>query len=129
MADGINDEELFRHLWRVYQNTVDGRQKYGDVTVLAEAAERMNWPGAPEMGAAIAAILRNLVAKEKTGTASKHYRNVRHREIAGLARIHRQAGLTAAESHKRLEEIYGTMTPDGVRKIVERASEDNDTDR
>ena len=129
MADGINDEELFRHLWRVYQNTIDGRQKFGDVTVLAEAAERMNWPGAPEIGSAIAVILRDVVAKEKTGTASKHYRNVRHREIAGLARIHHQAGLTAAESHKRLEEIYGTMTPDNVRKIVERASEEKEADK
>ena len=128
MADGINDEELFRHLWRVYQNTIDGRQKYGDVTVLAEAAERMNWPGAPEIGAAIAAVLRDAVVKDKTGKASKHYRNVRDKEIAGLAQIDLRKGITATETERHLAEIYD-ITTDAVRQIIKRAREEKDADK
>ena len=129
MNDRISEDALFRHIWQTYQATVDGRQKYGDVTLLAEAADRMNWPGAPQIGTAIASILRDFVAKEKTGKASKHYRNVRDREIAALARIHLQAGMTSAESQKRLAEFYDNITPDAVRKIVERASEDKHADK
>lgn len=131
MANGINDEELFRHLWKLYVSTIDGRQKHGDLELLAEAAERMVWPGAPELGRTMGATLRELAAKGKTGagTLSKHHRNVRDREIVGLARIHKQAGLTALKSYKRLAEIYVTLTPDGVRKIVERATEDKESDK
>ena len=119
----MRDADLFHHLWKTYQATLDGRQKYGDVNLLAEAAERMTWPGAPEIGPTIAQILRDQIIKNKVGAASKHYRNVREREIEGLASIHFSQGLTAKESHERIAKIYH-MTSDAVRKILDRNAAD-----
>ena len=128
MANKLADAELFRHIWKLYQSTIDGRQKHGDLELLAEAAERMVWPGAPEIGPAIAAILRDLRAKNKSTWASKHYRNVRDKEIARLAQDHLREGITATESQRRWAEIY-KMTPDGVRKVIERTREDKDAEK
>ena len=122
MSDVIQ-EALFRHIWKSYQETIDGRQKHGDVNLLAEAAERMTWPGAPEIGLTIAQILRDQVVGNKVGASSKHYRNVREREIEGLARMHESQGMTAGESHDRIAGIYG-MTVDAVRKVLERRTVD-----
>lgn len=114
----MTDEALFRHLWQSYQATIDGRQKYGDVELLAEAAERMTWPGAPEIGATIARILRIRVVKKKTGLNSKHFRRTRDKEIIGLAAIHRDQGLQDKDSHLRIAEIF-RMEVDAVRKVLE----------
>ena len=114
---------LQRHLWKSYQSTIDGRQHYGDVNLLAEAAERADWPGAPEMGAEIARLLRLAYVGEKEGRASKHYRVVRDREIAALAKIHADWNLTQKESFERIAAIY-EITEDAVRKVVKRERTD-----
>lgn len=123
MINGLPEAYLFHHLWISYQATIDKRQKYGDVTLLAEAAERMTWPGAPEIGPAIAEILRDQIIKNKVGAASKHHRNVRQREIEALASLHLSQGMTAKDSHERIAEIYN-MTSDAVRKSLERKTAD-----
>jgi len=120
---GLPEADFFRHLWDCYQATIDKRQKYGDVTLLAEAAERMTWPSAPQIGPAIAEILRDQIIKNKVGAASKHYRNVRAREIEGLASVHLSQGMTANASHERIAAIFN-MTPDAVRKSLERKTAD-----
>lgn len=115
----MTDENLFRHLWAAYQATIDGRQTNGDVELLAEAAERMEWPGAPEMGRTIAKILRTKVVKGKTGAASNFYRVVRDREIVKLAQIHEDQGMTQKDSFECLAKYY-KITVDAVRQQVER---------
>lgn len=114
----MTDDALFRHLWKSYQATIDGRQKYGDVELLAQAAERMSWPGAPEIGSTIAKVLRDKVVKDKTDLNSKHFKLTRDREIVDLAAIHREQGWSAGDSNRRIAEIF-RMEVDTVRKIVE----------
>lgn len=115
----MTDKELFRHIWNEYSRTTDGRANTGDVNLLVEATERVEWPGAPEIGAEIARLLRLAYVGQKEGLASKHYRVVRNGEIAGLAKIHVTQKLTQKESFERIADIYG-MTVDAVRKIIER---------
>lgn len=116
-------DQLHRHLWQSYQSTIDGRQTYGDVNLLAEAVERVDWPGAPEMGAEIARLLRLAYVGEKEGRASKHYRAVRNREIAALAKIHADGDLTQKESFERIAKIY-KISEDAVRAVVRRELSD-----
>lgn len=113
----MTDEGLFRHLWTSYQSTIDGRQTYGDVELLAEAAERMEWPGAPEMGRTIARVLRAKVVKDKIGKASKHYKSVRDRQIFDLAQIHIEQGMTQVASYERIALIF-EIEADAVAKVV-----------
>ena len=113
----MTDEGLFRHLWTSYQSTIDGRQTYGDVELLAEAAERMEWPGAPEMGRTIARVLRAKVVKDKIGKASKHYKSVRDRQIFDLAQIHIEQGMTQVASYERIALIF-EIEADPVAKVV-----------
>ena len=113
----MTDEGLFRHLWTSYQSTIDGRQTYGDVELLAEAAERMEWPGAPEMGRTIARVLRAKVVKDKIGKASKHYKSVRDRQIFDLAQIHIEQGMTKVASYERIALIF-EIEADAVAKVV-----------
>lgn len=115
----MTDEDLLRHLWTAYQSTIDARQTNGDVELLAEAAERMEWPGAPEMGRTIARVLRANVVKDKTGKASKFYRVVRDREIVKLAKIHAEQGMTQKDSYECLAKYY-RITVDAVRQQVDR---------
>ena len=115
----MTEEELFRHLWTSYQSTIDGRQKYGDVELLAQAAERMEWSGAPEMGSTIAKVLRAKVVKDKIGEASNFYRVVRDREILKLAQIHADQGMTQKDSYECIAKYYKT-TFDAVRQQVDR---------
>ena len=115
----MTDEDLFRHLWRSYQSTIDGRQKYGDVELLAEAADRMEWPGAPEMGRTIARVLRAKVVKDKIGEASNFHRVARDREILKLAQIHADQGMTQKDSYECIAKYYKT-TVDAVRQKVDR---------
>jgi hypothetical protein len=117
------DEALFRHLWESYQATIDGRQKYGDVELLAQAAERIAWPGAPEFGSTIATVLREKIVEDKSGLNSKHFKLTRDREIIGLAAIHREQGLPANESRRRIAEMF-RMEVEAVRKVLERAASD-----
>jgi hypothetical protein len=113
----MTDEELFRHLWTSYLSTIDGRQTNGDIELLAEAAERMEWPGAPEMGSTIASVLRAQVVKDKTGKASKHYKLVRDRQIFDLAQIHADQGMTQKDSHECIAVIF-KIEPGAVTKAV-----------
>ncbi len=113
----MTDEGLFRHLWTSYQSTIDGRQTYGDVELLAEAAERMKWPGAPEMGSTIARVLRAKVVKDKIGKASKHYKSVRDRQIFDMAQILIDQGMTQTESYERIALIF-EIEADAVAKVV-----------
>jgi hypothetical protein len=115
----MTDEELFRHLWTSYLSTIDGRQTNGDIELLAEAAERMEWPGAPEMGSTIASLLRKKIVKAKTGQASNFNRVVRDREILKLAQIHADQGMTQKDSHECIAKYY-KMTVDAVRQQVDR---------
>lgn len=115
----MSADELQRHLWASYKATIDERQKYGDVNLLAEAAERNDWSGAPEMGEEIARLLRHAYVGEKKDRASKHYLVVRNREIVGLAKIHAAENLSQKESFERIAKIYG-MSIDAIRKVVER---------
>ncbi len=110
---------LLRHLWQSYEKTKDGRQKHGDLSLLAQAAERVPWPEAPELGREIAAILRQLDEKTKT---SKHERNVRDAEICKLFEMQVNAGLPVSKSHERIADIFG-MTTDSVRKSMDREIE------
>lgn len=119
----MTNESLFRHLWLSYEATIDGKQTYGDVGLLAEAAERMEWPGAPEMGRTIATVLRKQVIKDKNDIASKHHKVVRNSEILKLARLHADAKMTQTESHELIAG-YFNMTPDAVRKTIEREGSD-----
>lgn len=113
------DKGIFRHLWKSYWTTLDGRQIHGDVELLAEAAERIDWPDAPEIGTEISRLLRLAYVGDKEGAASKHYRVVRNRHIAGLAKTHATQNLTQKESFERIADIFG-MTVDAVRKVIER---------
>ena len=113
----MTDENLFRHLWMSYQATIDGRQTNGDVELLAEAAERMEWPGAPEMGSTIARVLRAKVVEDKIGEASKHYKLVRDRQIFDLAQIYADRGMTQIESHQRIALLF-KIESDAVTKVV-----------
>lgn len=110
---------LFRHLWQSYEKTKDGRQKLGDLSLLAEAAERVPWPEAPELGREIAAILRKIDEKTKT---SKHERNVRDADICRLFEMHTNAGLPVIKSYECIANFF-RMTTDGVRKVVEQEIE------
>lgn len=114
-----DDMRLFRHLWNEYSRTMDGRANAGDVNILAEAVERIDWRGTPEIGAEIARLLRLAYVGDKDGLASKHYRVVRNGEIVGLAKIHATQKLTQKDSFERIADVYG-MTVDAVRKVVER---------
>jgi hypothetical protein len=115
----MTDEDLYRHLWSSYQSTINGRQANGDVALLAEAAERMEWPGAPEMGLTIARVLRAKVVKGKTGRAANFARVVRDREIVKLAQIHAEQGMTQKDSYECIARYY-KMTVDAVRQQVAR---------
>ena len=115
----MTQEALFRHLWTSYESTINKRQKNGDVELLAEAAERMEWPGAPEMGKTIASLLRSQIIKNKTGQASQHHKVVRDREILTLARIHAEDRMAQTDSYETIAEIYN-MTVDAVSKQVRR---------
>lgn len=118
MNDNLPFPGLFRHLWQSYEKTKDGRQKYGDLSLLAEAADRMPWPEAPELGHEIAAILRHLDQKTKT---NKHERNIRNRDICRLFEMQVKSGMSVSKSHECIADIFG-MTIDNVRKVVDRAN-------
>jgi hypothetical protein len=115
----MTDEELFRHLWKSYLSTIDGRQTNGDIELLAQAAERMEWPGAPEMGSTIARLLRKNIVKAKTGQASNFHRVVRDREILKLAQIHADQGMTQKDSHECIAGYYN-MSVDAVGQTIDR---------
>ena len=139
------DKGIFRHLWKSYLTTIDGRQKYGDVELLAEAAERMVWPGAPEMGAAIAKVLRDKVVGDKKGSSAKHFHTVRDRELFRLSLLlegqegpfdlEREGGTQQYTSkYKYIADMYTSshvdhvppgerkthLDHDAVRKVVQR---------
>lgn len=111
--------ELFPYLWARYLETKDGRSRSGDVDLLAEAVERIEWPGTPEMGPEIARLLRQAYVGDKTGEGGAAYRTIRNQEIVGLAEIHRGMGRSERESADRIADIFG-MTPDAVRKVIQR---------
>lgn len=116
--DPVMREALFRHLWQQYQASIDRRARRGDVDLLAEAAERHEWPGAPGMGARVAELLRAAYCKRTEGEAPAD-RMTRDREIVGLADIHRQDGISARAAAERIAAIYG-MEAEAVRKVIAR---------
>lgn len=116
MNEELHFPGLFKHLWQSYKKSIDGRQKNGDLSILAEAAERVPWPEAPELGREIAAILRQLDWETKTG---KHDRNVRDNDVYRLVEMQVNAGMPVTKSRKCVADIFG-MTIDNVREVVNK---------
>ncbi|WP_050524826.1 hypothetical protein [Pseudorhodobacter wandonensis] len=110
--------ELLDFLWRSYAKTFDGRTKNGDVELLAEAAERHEWPGAPKIGPAIAALLRAAYCEKLKGPSPSE-RLLRDQEILSLMEDFAARGWTSGKLENELAEVYG-MDPEAVRKIVKR---------
>jgi hypothetical protein len=116
---GVPLDQFFRHLWWFYQETQDDRARHGDVDLLAEAAERHTWPGAPEIGPAIAQLLRAAYCDHEGESPAERW--IRDKDICALAEIHSAQGLSKRASAERIADMAG-MSPDAVRKIIARKS-------
>lgn len=101
---------LLSFIWRSYTHTIDNRSKAGDVEMLAEAAERNDWAGSPEIGVAIAALLRKAYCNEVKSPPGDSV--LRDREIVELAE-------TLGASHATIADIYG-IDPRAVSKVIQR---------
>lgn len=118
-----------RHLWESYLNTIDGRHTNGDVELLIDALQGLDWHGHTEILDAITALLRkrygstNLPldsdAAHKFG-ATKHYLTVRNRELRKLYDINVAEGKSNSEIFEYLAKIY-QIDVGAVRKVVERS--------
>ena len=121
----VNEHEIFAHIWSSYQKTIDNKQIHGDVELLAEAADRIVFPGAPDLGPKIACILRTCVVKDKVGENSKHYKVVREREIMARIDLMLGRGVEKGRCYEEIASIY-KMTPGAVRMLYDRRNENLD---
>lgn len=123
--DFLKDRKVsLRQFWNQYAATLDNRAAAGDVTILIEALERIvEFPDAPEMAEEITRLLKEAYVKGKIDKSRKHYSVVRKNEILGLAKLHADAKMTQTDSYELIAG-YFNMTPDAVRKTVERECSD-----